>query len=199
MNPASDALFLKALQIPSGAGRDAFLVEACKDDADLRRRLEIMLADDSAADEFFDGPVTVATPSAVSSSAGEKPGDMIGRYKLLQIIGEGGFGTVWMAEQSESVQRRVALKIIRIGMDTRQFIARFEQERQALAMMDHPNIARVLDGGATPGGRPYFVMELVRGVPITKFCDEHPRRHPEAVLGTGPQLHRMESPNVHTG
>lgn len=102
---------------------------------------------------------------------GEQAGDTIGRYKLLQQIGEGGMGTVWMAEQSEPVRRKVALKIIKLGMDTREVIARFEAERQALALMEHPNIARVLDGGATASGRPFFVMELVKGVPITEFCD----------------------------
>src|SRR6185436_1474569 len=101
----------------------------------------------------------------------EGPGAVIGRYKLLQLIGEGGFGSVFMAEQREPVVRRVALKIIKLGMDTRAVIARFEAERQALAMMDHPNIAQVLDGGATEAGRPYFVMELVRGDPITQYCD----------------------------
>jgi eukaryotic-like serine/threonine-protein kinase len=118
---------------------------------------------------------------------GEKPGDRVGRYRLLEKIGEGGFGVVYMAEQEEPVRRRVALKILKAGMDTRQVVARFEAERQALAMMEHPNIARVFDGGATgfagseisnlqspiPGGRPYFVMELVRGQPITRYCDEH--------------------------
>jgi serine/threonine protein kinase len=102
----------------------------------------------------------------------EKPGDKIGRYKLLQQIGEGGCGVVHMAEQEEPVRRRVALKVIKLGMDTKQVIARFEAERQALALMDHPNIAKVLDAGATETGRPYFVMELVRGVKITDFCDE---------------------------
>jgi len=97
---------------------------------------------------------------------------LIGRYKLLEQIGEGGFGVVWMAEQEAPVRRRVALKIIKLGMDTKEVVARFEAERQALAMMDHPNIASVLDGGATDTGRPYFVMELVRGIPITQFCDE---------------------------
>src|SRR3954452_4429827 len=103
----------------------------------------------------------------------EKPGDMIGRYKLLQQLGEGGCGVVYMAEQEEPVRRRVALKVIKLGMDTKSVIARFEAERQALALMDHPNIAKVFDGGATESGRPYFVMELVRGVPITDFCDRH--------------------------
>ena len=103
----------------------------------------------------------------------EKPGDRIGRYKLLEQIGEGGCGVVFMAEQAEPVRRRVALKIIKLGMDTRQVIARFEAERQALALMDHPNIAKVLDAGATDTGRPYFVMELVRGIRITDYCDQH--------------------------
>src|SRR5437588_10148440 len=103
----------------------------------------------------------------------EKSGDKIGRYKLLQQLGEGGCGVVYMAEQEEPVRRRVALKVIKLGMDTRQVIARFEAERQALALMDHPNIAKVLDGGASASGRPYFVMELVKGVPITDFCDQN--------------------------
>src|SRR5687768_4310618 len=101
----------------------------------------------------------------------EKPGDRIGRYKILQHIGEGGCGIVYMAEQEEPVRHRVALKVIKLGMDTKSVIARFEVERQALAMMEHPNIARVLDAGATEAGRPYFVMELVRGVRITDYCD----------------------------
>ena len=103
----------------------------------------------------------------------EKPGDRIGRYKLLQQIGEGGCGVVYMAEQEEPVRRRVALKVIKLGMDTKQVIARFEAERQALALMDHPNIAKVLDAGATETGRPYFVMELVRGIKITDYCDQN--------------------------
>src|SRR5262249_48132422 len=104
--------------------------------------------------------------------AGERPGTVIGPYKLLEEIGEGGFGVVYLAEQTEPIRRKVALKILKPGMDTRQVVARFEAERQALAIMDHPNIAKVFDGGATSSGRPYFVMELVRGVPITQFCDE---------------------------
>ena len=103
----------------------------------------------------------------------EESGDRFGPYKLLEQIGEGGFGTVWMAEQEAPVRRRVALKVIKIGMHTKEVIARFEQERQALAMMDHPNIARVFDAGATQWGRPYFVMELIRGIKITSYCDQH--------------------------
>ena len=102
----------------------------------------------------------------------EGPGTTIGRYKLLQELGEGGFGVVYQAEQTEPVRRRVALKIIKQGMDTRQVVARFEAERQALALMDHPNIAKVLDAGATETGRPYFVMEMVKGIPITEYCDQ---------------------------
>src|SRR5437016_9703597 len=103
----------------------------------------------------------------------EKPGDKIGHYKLLQQIGEGGCGIVYMAEQSEPVRRRVALKVIKLGMDTKQVVARFEAERQALALMDHPNIAKVFDAGATDTGRPFFVMELVRGIKITDYCDQN--------------------------
>src|SRR5205823_10068950 len=104
----------------------------------------------------------------------ERPGIIIaGRYKLLEQIGEGGMGTVWVAEQTEPVKRKVALKLIKPGMDSRQVLARFEAERQALALMDHPNIARVFDAGATDSGRPYVVMELVRGIPITQYCDQN--------------------------
>src|SRR6476619_6296477 len=110
-------------------------------------------------------------PTVVSVT--EKPGDKIGRYKLREKIGEGGCGAVYMAEQEEPVRRRVALKVIKLGMDTKKVIARFDAERQALALMDHPSIAKVLDAGATETGRPYFVMELVRGVKITEFCDEN--------------------------
>jgi eukaryotic-like serine/threonine-protein kinase len=130
----------------------------------------------------------VAGPAAQSTIdltpailAGEKPGDRIGRYKLLQEIGVGGMGSVWMAEQEQPVRRRVALKVIKLGMDTKQVIGRFEAERQALALMDHPNIAKVLDAGATETGRPYFAMELVKGIPITQYCDDN-KLDPEARL-----------------
>jgi len=157
--------------------RAAYLANVCGQDADLRQRIEGMLAADADAGEFFkthDAPVpTVILAEASPSPSIEKAGDKIGRYKLLQQIGEGGCGVVYMAEQEEPVRRRVALKVIKIGMDTKQVIARFEAERQALALMDHPNIAKVLDAGATETGRPYFVMELVRGIKITDFCDEN--------------------------
>jgi len=136
------------------------------DDGFLRRAIE---SDDPESDA--PPPVETETVPAVPARSIEGPGAVIGRYRLLQQIGEGGFGTVYMAEQKQPVKRKVALKIIKLGMDTKQVIARFEAERQALAMMDHPNIARVLDAGATETGRPFFVMELVKGVPITEYCD----------------------------
>src|ERR1022692_3149869 len=165
---SQDAIFLTARDIATPAERAAYLSQACGNDADLRQRVEAMLRDAAAADKFF-GPGEMALSGA---SLTEGPGTVIGRFKLLEKIGEGGMGVVYMAEQREPVVRRVALKIIKLGMDTRQVVARFEAERQALALMDHPNIAKVLDGGATESGRPYFVMELVPGLPITQFCDE---------------------------
>jgi len=120
-----------------------------------------------------EGQVENPSPTIRVEPLSEKSGDKIGRYKLLQEIGVGGMGSVWMAEQEEPVRRKVALKVIKLGMDTRQVIGRFEAERQALALMDHPNIAKVLDAGATDTGRPFFVMELVRGIPITDYCDKH--------------------------
>ena len=174
-------LFISALQIESAAGRAAYLDEACGDDADLRRRVAVLLAAFGQAGSFLEQPAanTGATSEApqagpsLSNALAEGPGAVIGPYKLLQQIGEGGMGTVFMAEQTHPVQRKVALKIIKPGMDSRQVIARFEAERQALALMDHPNIAKVLDAGTTDKGRPFFVMELVKGVPITRYGDEH--------------------------
>src|SRR6187402_827388 len=169
-----EAIFFAALDKPA-AERGSYLAEACGSDADLRRRVERMLTAQMDAASFLETP-----PSAIGEGSPtmdqatlEKPGTQIGPYKLLQRIGEGGMGVVYMAEQTEPVQRKVALKVIKPGMDSRQVIARFEAERQALAMMDHVNIARVLDAGATEAGRPYFVMELVHGVPITKYCDDN--------------------------
>src|SRR5204862_1355659 len=141
------------------------------DDASLRAQVEDLLNAHEQPAGFMARPapalVTIDHPTA------EGPGTVIGVYKLLEQIGEGGFGVVYMAEQTAPVRRKVALKVLKPGMDTRQVVARFEAERQALALMDHPNIARVFDAGATDTGRPYFVMELVRGVKITDFCDEH--------------------------
>jgi serine/threonine protein kinase len=126
------------------------------------------------AGSFMQTPAIASAGDTQVLAVTEKPGDTIGRYKLLQQVGEGGCGVVYMAEQEQPVRRRVALKVIKLGMDTKSVIARFEAERQALAMMDHPNIARVFDAGATETGRPYFVMELVQGVPITEFCVKNP-------------------------
>jgi len=156
-------LFHGARALKSAADRAQYLEHACGADLELRARLETLLRADDEAGDFLVRPAQVASA--------EQSGQMIGRYKLLQQIGEGGFGTVWMAEQREPVRRRVALKVIKLGMDTKQVVARFEAERQALALMDHPSIARVFDGGATEAGRPYFVMELVKGVPIVEYCD----------------------------
>ena len=149
----------------SADGRAALLEAQCGTDVQLRQDVESLLKAHDEAGGFFANPGGAALP------ADAQVGQTIGRYKLLQLIGEGGFGSVFMAEQQLPVHRKVALKIIKLGMDTRQVIARFEAERQALAMMDHPNIAKVLDAGATESGRPYFVMELVKGVPITDYCD----------------------------
>ena len=173
--PDIDVIFHAALEIVDQDDRRTYLDAACGADLDLRRRVESLLDADLHADDFFTTAMAVPNQereAVALTSAVETPGTRIDRYKLLQQIGEGGFGTVWMAEQTEPVKRRVALKIIKLGMDTREVIARFEAERQALAMMEHANIARVLDAGATESGRPFFVMELVKGIAITEFCDE---------------------------
>ena len=170
-------MFLGALERTDPAERAAFLDAGCGTDSALRRRLEALLRAQGEIGTFLEQPAAAArngpTGTVIITAITEQPGDRIGRYKLLQKIGEGGGGVVYMAEQEEPFRRRVALKIIKLGMDTRQVIARFEAERQALALMDHPNIAKVLDAGATATGRPYFVMELVRGIKITDYCDEN--------------------------
>jgi serine/threonine protein kinase len=175
-SPESDeTLFADALALPADE-RACFLDAACKDDAARRQRLDSLLKASESAKGFMESPPLAGQNEATAaslSSSGENAGQQIGRYKLLQKIGEGGCGIVYMAEQSEPVQRRVALKVIKLGMDTKAVVARFEAERQALALMDHPNIARVLDAGATETGRPFFVMELVRGLKITDYCDQH--------------------------
>src|SRR5262249_54189431 len=133
--------------------------------------VESLLRAFDQADNFLELPAPASLPTT-DEPAREPPGTVIGPYKLLEQVGEGGMGLVFLAEQAKPVRRKVALKLIKPGMDSRQVLARFEAERQALALMDHPNIAKVLDAGTTPDGRPYFVMELVKGVPITRYCDE---------------------------
>jgi eukaryotic-like serine/threonine-protein kinase len=162
-------IFANALELKDPLERERYLAQACGPDAKLRQMVEALLLAHQEAGGFLQ-PTRVVPPEQV---IGEGPGTVIGRYKLLQEIGQGGFGVVFMAKQLEPVQRKVALKIIKPGMDTKEVIARFEAERQALAMMDHPNIARVLDAGATESGRPYFVMELVKGIRITDYCDQN--------------------------
>jgi serine/threonine protein kinase/formylglycine-generating enzyme required for sulfatase activity len=151
---------------------EAYLNEACRDDRELRVRVQHLLVAHQEAGSFLE-PLAPSLVATVDEPLTERPGTVIGSYKLLEQIGEGGFGIVFMAEQQQPVRRNVALKVLKPGMDTRQVIARFEAERQALALMEHPNIAHVFDGGETPSGRPYFVMELVRGIPITEFCDQN--------------------------
>ena len=164
-------IFTTAVEKYSPDKWPSYLDDACGDNRELRKRVELLLEAHAGEESLLDGPA-VAPPPTIDRPVTDTPGAQIGPYKLLQQVGEGGMGGVYMAEQKEPVRRRVALKIIKPGMDTRQVIARFEAERQALAMMDHPNIAKVLDAGATESGRPYFAMELVHGVPITQYCDE---------------------------
>jgi eukaryotic-like serine/threonine-protein kinase len=185
-----EEIFVGASELGDAAERALYLDRACGGDQSLRTRIERLLKAQERADGYLDRHGQVPEVTALVSEAriglAEAPGTVIGRYKLLEQIGEGGFGVVYLAEQQEPVRRQVALKIIKPGMDTRQVIARFEAERQALALMDHPNIAKVLDGGVVgtkseirnqkseiQTGRPYFVMELVRGMPITRFCEEN--------------------------
>jgi hypothetical protein len=193
MSPESQleaAVCFVAANVRDPALRAQFLEQACAGDPQLRATVEDLLLAHGDAEKFFaEGRAAVNAPALDAQAAAsiqqataeirlddltdERIGSRIGRYTLLQKIGEGGCGTVYLAEQAEPVRRQVALKVIKLGMDTKSVIARFEAERQALAMMDHPNIARVLDAGATETGRPYFVMELVRGTRITKYCDEN--------------------------
>ena len=190
--PSREATIVEAVLALEPEQRGSYLDQACSGDPNLRQLVEAMVRAHEQGGLLLQrraglgatipesqsiqpeasqqtGPEALTSPMPQS----EKAGDRIGRYRLLQQIGEGGCGVVYMAEQTEPMRRRVALKVIKLGMDTRQVIARFEAERQALAMMEHPNIARVLDGGVTDSGRPFFVMELVRGIPITRYCDEH--------------------------
>jgi serine/threonine protein kinase/WD40 repeat protein len=180
------AIFLAALEQATPDEREAYLQGACGDDRELLKRLKVLLS----VHEQSQGPLDVTSPGAaiaatINEAITDRPGTVIGPYKLLEQIGEGGFGIVFMAEQQGPIRRKVALKLIKPGMDSKQVIARFEAERQALAIMDHPHIAKVFDGGTTASGRPYFVMELEKGVPITEFCDQSqltPRQRLELFL-----------------
>jgi hypothetical protein len=161
-------LFTEAKSRTTEAEREQFITEACGNDVEMKQQLQSLLQANDCSVDFLQ-PAPLQTELLIT----EKPGDRIGRYNLIEKIGEGGCGVVYRAEQREPVRRYVALKVIKVGMDTREVIARFEAERQALALMDHPNIARVFDAGATETGRPYFVMELVRGIKITEHCDKN--------------------------
>src|SRR5262249_55318971 len=181
-------IFLAAVEKTNPQEREALLLQECGDDAALRQEVETLLSKHDRAGDFLAPPT--CEPGTDDGSAleidplrflGDVAGSQIGPYRLIQKLGEGGMGSVWVAEQSEPVKRRVALKLIKAGMDSEQIVRRLEAERQALALMDHPNIARILEAGSVGGspsatgeraGRPYFVMELVKGVPITKYCDE---------------------------
>ena len=175
--PDREAALYQAAARLSGAERAIFLNGACHGDPALRQRLDALLAAPRQLNPPSAPEQVAPLPTLKIEIADEPPdeavGQTLGRYKLLEKVGEGGCGVVYVAEQTEPVRRRVALKVIKLGMDTKSVIARFEAERQALALMDHPNIAKVLDAGATESGRPFFVMELVKGVRITDYCDKN--------------------------
>src|SRR5262249_4633483 len=190
-NVNEQTIFAEALERTDPQERAAFLDRACQGVPALRERIARLRAQHEPAGGFLES-APVPFSATIDEPSTERPGTVMGPYKLLERIGEGGMGTVWMAQQIEPVKRLVAVKLIKAGMDSRQVIARFEAERQALALMDHPNIARVLEAGTTKGepggvspGRPYFVMDLVKGVPITRYCDEHhltPRQRLELFI-----------------
>ena len=166
-----EEIFHRAAALSDAAERAEYLVQACQGAETLRREVDALLKWHEQAADFLENPAMTPAVTLEASGPMEAPGTVIGRYRLLEKIGEGGMAVVYMAEQKRPIRRKVALKIIKLGMDTKQVIARFEAERQALAVMDHPNVAKVLDAGSTDTGRPYFVMELVRGVSITEYCD----------------------------
>ena len=183
--PDNEAIFHAARDIPDPDRRREYVREACGGDEARIAHVEALLAAADGPDSLLDRPAADIPVATIDQPTTESPGTVIGPYKLIEQIGEGGMGSVWMAQQTEPVKRLVAVKLIKAGMDSRQVIARFEAERQALALMDHPNIARVLDAGTTGAGRPYFVMDLVKGVPITRYCDEHhltPRQRLELFI-----------------
>jgi serine/threonine protein kinase len=166
-------IFQNAIEIGDPAKREQYIENACKQDPELRAEVEALLTAHEKAGDYLEAPVLDPNVTLGDTHLTEAPGTVIGRYKLLEKIGEDGMAVVYMAEQQEPIRRKVALKVIKLGMDTKSVIARFEAERQALAMMDHPNIARVIDAGTTETGRPYFVMELVKGISITEYCDRN--------------------------
>ena len=168
-----EAIYNAALQKSSGAERSAYLDAVCGDDNFLRDRIEALLKAHEEAGSFLEVPDVGQNATLDNLSSFEGPGTKIGRYELLELIGEGGMGLVYLAQQKKPIKRRVALKIIKPGMDSKQVIARFEAERQTLAVLDHPNIAHVFDAGTTKEGRPYFIMEYVKGMSITRYCDEN--------------------------
>jgi len=168
-HPDAKAIFFSAIEKGNAQERSVYLDSACGENPNLRKRVEALLKSHDKAGDFL----TIPDSNLEIESLAEEPGMVIGRYKLLEKIGEGGMAVVYRAEQEKPIRRKVALKIIKLGMDTKSVVARFEAERQALAMMDHPNIAKILDAGATETGRPYFVMELVTGVSITEYCDKN--------------------------
>ena len=174
------SIFAKAIEIPSPSEREAYLTAVCADQCGLLAEVKDLLKAFDNAGSFMEAGKE-QEETVEFRGVQERPGTSVGPYKLLQEIGEGGFGVVYMAEQERPVRRKVALKIIKPGMDTKEVVAQIEAERQALALMDHPSIAHVLNAGTTENGRPYFVMELVRGVPLTEYCDE-------ANLGTRERL-----------
>jgi serine/threonine protein kinase len=195
-----EAIFHVARRIGDSDARSQYLDQICAGDIHLRQRVEALLEIHEHERDFLKSAEDL--PPTLGQPLKEGPGTVIGRYKLLQQIGEGGFGVVFMAEQQSPVVRKVALKVIKPGMDSHAVVARFEAERQALALMDHPNIAHILDGGLTESGRPYFVMELVKGLPITEYCDKNDlatedrnnRRYGAAgrsVTRTSPSVHRL--------
>jgi serine/threonine protein kinase/Tfp pilus assembly protein PilF len=168
-----ETLFHKSLELEAEA-RSAFLDESCGEDTDLRKELDALLNEVDKPTNLLEQPVFEAAQSVVTESNHDAigPGVIIGQYEIVSLLATGGMGEVWLAEQKQPVRRRIALKLIKAGMDTREVVARFESERQALALMDHPIIAKVFDAGSTPEGRPYFAMEYVPGIPITAYCDK---------------------------
>ena len=167
------SIFWNAVEKKTTKERVAYLDQICAGESDLRMKIDDLLKLHDNAGDFLESPIIDPDVTLNDQPGTEGPGTVISNYKLLEMIGEGGMAVVYMAEQTEPIRRKVALKIIKLGMDTKQVIARFEAERQALAMMDHPNIAKVFDAGATKTGRSYFVMELVHGVSITTYCDQN--------------------------